>query len=389
MADGAADVQTLLGKMAKPAGAGFVPLREAFALPLRRAAEAGARLDLNVSDVASISGDLPDLLTDVQASDLIFALQRDGAPVAVTILSVDLVLALVEMQTAGGLVSSADEDHMPTAADSALAAPFIDAMLALFAPATSGTALDGTCDGLSRGARLEDARAVELALAKGRYSGARATCVYGERNGAISLILPPAPTPQEQTEDVSGWKAEWSPAVARIPARLDAVLHRLRVPLSDVESWQVDQVVALPGASVSGLRLETPDGRLVTRARLGQCSGHRAARVELPPAPQMDELASGGGAVSDGMLLDDGMTLDAEPVSDGGFGGDDAMEAEAFAADGFGGEDQGGAGDLGGMDGLPDGDDAPMGGDFAMDDLPEDDSPGFDPGGFGMDLPEE
>ena len=61
--------------------------------------------------------------------------------------------------------------------------------------------------------------------------------------------------------------------------RLEAVLSRLTLPLSEVMKLTEGMVLALPQAGVDQISLEGCDGRRVAEGRLGQNRGMRAIRL--------------------------------------------------------------------------------------------------------------
>ena len=80
-----------------------------------------------------------------------------------------------------------------------------------------------------------------------------------------------------------------STAVLDAPTRLDAVLHRFKLPISDVEQFDVGQLIRLNGAAINHVELLGPDRSCVGIARLGQMSGQRAVRLDAKTPPEMTD----------------------------------------------------------------------------------------------------
>ena len=276
-----------LRRMMRPAAAP-APLTPARALRLAaaRAAERGAGLALAVLGVAEELGDLDDLLSRLEEGLLLVAL--DGGAPGLVALDGEGLAAVVEAQTLGGPTPRPAERRPPTAADLALARPFLDRLLAECREATGGTALDGWLDGTGAGQRLGGARDAGLSLPDGRYRVVRLTLDLGAggRQGLLVLLARLAPAPSDAP----------APEAPRLEGRVlgakvavEAVLHRVALPLAAVEALEPGQVLALPGVTVASVRLEGPGGAPLGPARLGQVAGLRAVRLEAPPPPLLDD----------------------------------------------------------------------------------------------------
>jgi hypothetical protein len=79
----------------------------------------------------------------------------------------------------------------------------------------------------------------------------------------------------------------------RAQTQVEAILHRLRLPLAAAEGRAPGQVVPLPGVTVASVRLASA-GLDLGPARLGQVAGMRAVRIETPLAPELVALGQPG-----------------------------------------------------------------------------------------------
>ena len=77
------------------------------------------------------------------------------------------------------------------------------------------------------------------------------------------------------------------------PTQLQAVLHRLSIPLSAVMQLQAGDLMPLPMASVEKLRLEGSGGRRLVMGRLGQARGFRAVKLSLGDAADLAQSIGG------------------------------------------------------------------------------------------------
>ena len=83
------------------------------------------------------------------------------------------------------------------------------------------------------------------------------------------------------------------------PAQLEAVLHRMTIPLGAVTGLKVGDMIPLPMAAVELLRLEGLGGRKLVFGKLGQSHGHRAVRLSVQDAEAVATAMMGGRSVSE------------------------------------------------------------------------------------------
>jgi flagellar motor switch protein FliM len=260
---------------------------------MTRAADRAAGLAVTVLGVIDETLGTDSLVGQLSDGLLLCALQRGPGIVGLCALDLELRSALIEMQTMRRLAAAAATPRVATAADLSLCRPLIDALLSGLSGAAPGTDLAGWADGAVSGPAWPDLRAVALQLPDASYRAIRLSLDLGagERTGELILALPQkvaAPAKAEITRP--GWSDSLVSAVGAAPAELVAILHRLRLPLAEIEGFAVGQVLRLDGTSISAVRLETLSGRAVATARLGQVGGMRAVRISTPPPPVMQEV---------------------------------------------------------------------------------------------------
>lgn len=262
---------------------------------MARAADTSVGLSLTVLGVADETANLEEAVSRAGEESLFLAVTRFDETIGYAALDGETRSALVEIQTVGRLRETKDDARPFTAGDVELCRPLVDAFLREIRCLADDTPLEGWTNGASSGPRMSGARAVGLALSEGRYRVVRLTLDFGvgEREGTIALCLPvvrrssgpePEPAPHADT-----FGRELRANVMDAPARLHAVLHRAEMSLSDVEAFQVGQVLPLTGITVASVRLEGPRQRLLAKARLGQVSGLRAVRIEPARGGDMAE----------------------------------------------------------------------------------------------------
>ena len=242
---------------------------------LPRVAEEGLGLELAVLSVEEGETSLTRTLADLQADLLLLGLARNGAVCGLAILDTALLGALMEVQTTGRVSSSRREKRAGTSTDFALVSHVIDGWLAAVAEMLPGGGVAPCC------ARLfPDARAVRLGLDDGAFRETRLELEFGggRRTGVLRILAPRDDNRRARGLDLSDLRA----ALLPLPARIDAVLCRVNLPLSRVMALEVGELLDLEGASVRRIKLEAPLGHPVSRAHLGQSRGQRAVRILRP-----------------------------------------------------------------------------------------------------------
>ena len=378
------NAQSVLRRLLRGAGEAVVssavtPTR-ALRLAMARAAEATVGLNLSVLGVTEENMPLDEALKAIAPGGMLLALGRDGMPVGLAVLDLQLRTATVEMQTIGILRPDVAAERKITKADAALCAPLVTGFLEDLARTSEDTSLEGWADGVEAGAILENTREASMILQDCAMRLVRLSLEFGggERQGELCVVLAngratPSQKPAVKPPDFSHSLRK---SVMEAPAQVHAVLHRMQLTLRDVERFEVGQVVALPGVTVGSVRLEGPDGACVGRARLGQVTGLRAVRIEEAAPRQMTETAmvphlAEAVAVADALDVGD---MDAQaammPMADAGvppfdLAGDpgedgfgaapsDAMMPDPAAAFGDGGAIDGQEGSAPGMEGDQD-----------------------------------
>lgn len=273
----------------------------ALRIALGRAAEGAADLDITPLGAALEEVSLSDLVARV-ADDWLFLCLEGETGAGIAALDSALFLAVVEMQTRGGLSQSEPEYRAPTAADAALAEPLVAAFLDEFSQLARGSNLESWPGPSTINGRLADRRALGLALPECQFRLASVSCWLGvgERQGSFLMAFPatkPDHPGDTRARRAAQWEASLAEGVLAADLSIDATLHRLRLPLSVIEGFSDGQILALPGVRVTGVQLRTAEGAPVGLGRLGQSGGMRAIRIEPAPEPELTpgaEAAQGG-----------------------------------------------------------------------------------------------
>ncbi len=262
---------------------------------ITRAAAQSIGLQLSVLGISEEVGPLDDILTRAEEGLMLLALGSQAGMTGFLGIDLQTRAAVIEVQTLGRVSSAPAKPRSVTAADTAMAEPLVQRVLHEIELETTGTLLDGWVAGQRLFGRFAGVKEVGLTLANGDYRVVRLTLDLGAggRQGLFVLVLPlPRPdTPMPMQPDAGAeFTRKLSENILAAPAEVRAVLHRLRMPLHTVEGFQLGQTIQLSGATVAGVKVEAPDGRLLALARLGQMSGMRAVRLGPPARHEMTEV---------------------------------------------------------------------------------------------------
>lgn len=254
-------------------------------LALARAAQDLARLPLAVQGVQQRTATLAEFVEMIPEHALIALLDREsGSGSGVLVLGPSLMIGLIEAATTGKPGTTAIQPRRPTRTDAAIIAPFID------------TALDGSGrgDGWRYAAYLPEARPLGLLLDEGDYTlwQAELRLGAGERTGEMFFLRPAqAPAPALPPPDAPDAAEDMAARLGDVEARLDAVLARSAMTLTQIMALAPGDILPLGGATLESVRLTGVDGRMIGEGRLGQLRGMRALRLtqDIPPALGAEE----------------------------------------------------------------------------------------------------
>ena len=282
----------------------------ALRLSLARAADTLFDLALTVATVEQRRIESDEIEAELGTDGLFVLL--DGAAGARAGLRLDpgLLAALIEVQTTGHVRAGTVRPRVPTRTDAAMAAPLVDALLDGFeAEMTEGLA-GHVARGFRFGDKMDDTRALALLLAAPEFDSFSLTVDLGPglRTGRLDLLLPLAPPPARRGArsgrgdaaqtgaDGPEARADLATVALAAPASLDAVLARIRLPLSEAMAFRVGERLTIPQESLGVAQLVAAGGHVVAEGRLGRRDGWRALRLGPPqsrvaPAPGPDPAA--------------------------------------------------------------------------------------------------
>lgn len=248
-------------------------------------------LDLAVPVLRDDRRSLAELLDLVPERALLAVLEGPGNGLGLLVMSPELTASVIESQTIGRVIAGPVLPRRPTRTDAAMSAGLIDGALAALEAALA-TAPDLTWTaGFRYASFLEDARPLDLLLDDIPYRVliCDLDIAAGARQGRLLLALPaegrgpkpaPAPAPGETPATAQAWQAALSGAVLGADVTVEAVITRIRLPLSQAMALEPGMILPLPDARLDRIALQGPGGQPLGTGRLGQNRGSRALKMD-------------------------------------------------------------------------------------------------------------
>lgn len=291
--------------------------RKALRQALAKAAQDLMEMPLSVSDWSETKMSLAELPETLEERALLAILEGPEEGLGLIVLSPPVLTGLIEIQTIGRLGTTEVPARRTTRTDAAMTAEFIDATLSCFGEFLAEEEDVTWAAGFRYASWLEDPRPLGLILEDTTYRVIRVTVQLGTgeaRTGQMLLCVPakgkgpkPRPkirSPEEEAADATGIETEWNgkmeQTVMTAEVQINAVLHRMHLPIARIMDLAVGTELPIPMAALEQLELEGVDGNPLARGRLGQANGHRAVRMTLIEAGDADDTAAAGAGASPG-----------------------------------------------------------------------------------------
>lgn len=262
----------------------------ALRLALERSADEVLQNPLMVAGTDRFTADPASLPEMVPEGALVLLLQGPQDATGALIMDPGIAAAVVEVQTTGTIGAGEAASRPLTRIDAALSAPLIDAVLDRFASNLADGPDAYWSSGFASGAMLDTPRSLPIALTAARYHVFRVALRVGQagREGTVLMALPVPEQPALREDASPGAVApdpRWQVRILGTHIRLDAVLCRIEMPLSQVLALRQGDVLPIAQDALRDVRLEAGARRPAARARLGQMGGRRALRLTVV-APQ-------------------------------------------------------------------------------------------------------
>ncbi|MFC7704033.1 FliM/FliN family flagellar motor switch protein [Plastorhodobacter daqingensis] len=281
------------GMRQRPEPAPVTPER-ALTLALGKASRQVLQLDTLATVVLDEILSLAELLELTEDLSLFAVLEGPRDALGLLAISPGVLAGLIEMQTTGRVTASEAPARRPTRTDAVMTATFIDCLMQGFEEGLSGTPDEIWAGGFRYASFLPEARPLALILddAPLRVFRIDVRLAAGLRRGEVLLAVPArgrgvlrrplrdrASAAALTQQDGRAWSEALSKAVLAAPAEVEAVLHRMTLPLSAVAGFAPGTLVPLPAAALDHVILQGKGGRPLIEGQLGALKGLRALRL--------------------------------------------------------------------------------------------------------------
>lgn len=328
-ADGLTVLQRKAGADRPPPEFGVMTPAKALRLALAKAGEDVLSSNVLSGDAEQRKLSLNAISDEIAEGALAVMVEQIDGGRGLVILDAGAVAAVIEAMTTGQIVSGepSNPPRNPTATDAFLAGDFLTKMLANLGQNLSGLPEAGWADGYTAAEQLKDIRSLPLQMKDVAYRSLFAPLEFngGLRSGRLNIVLPwqatriqsvpalPAPdssdapaSPQSVARQRRASAAAATAVLMEGQVVLEAVLHRVRLPLKEVARWKPDDKLPFPVHAISSVMLVDATGQEIARGRLGQSKGNRALKLDMTDLPVGDLSPLSVGAGDESFDLENG-----------------------------------------------------------------------------------
>lgn len=287
----------------------------AFTTALSKSAQDLVNMPLRVAEITETRMTLAELPEVLEPLSLLAVMEGPGEGLGLIALPPATLSALIEIQTMGRIAPQAPTPRKATRIDASMAAELIDSVMEGFEEILAESADIAWAGGFRYASFLDDPRPLGLLLEDIGFRVYQLKLQLGpagEREGGMFLALPavgrgqgPRKAAHEKIDPATGEivtnsvdpnaEADWAEAIeasvsgARVD--LNAVLHRVTMPLAKVTELKVGMTIPVPYAALEDLSIEGLGRRKVGAARLGQAQGLRALRIRIETDSEAEDAA--------------------------------------------------------------------------------------------------
>ncbi len=278
----------LAGEGRAPPEIGRMTPEIALKLALARACEDAMGLEVMAKSVKMQRLVLGSFIDELPENALIALLQDPRNRLGLAVFDDQMLAGVIEKQTTGRVVPTPAAARMPTRTDAVMCADLLNDMLAAFQAEgeEAGMQLTPVWSGFEYALPLEDPRAIQMAMEDIPYRlfEVQLDLEKGAKEGRILLLYPYDP-PRARSAKTSAEADDENGALAEVvqetETQMDAVLHRVEMPLSQITTLAVGSLVPIPSETIMEIQLEDILGEKISIGSLGVKSGHRAVRINL------------------------------------------------------------------------------------------------------------
>ncbi|MGR3483476.1 FliM/FliN family flagellar motor C-terminal domain-containing protein [Salipiger marinus] len=234
------------------------------------------------------------LVTVLPADTLLLLLDGPEGVLGIAAVDRQVMTGLIEVQTILQVTQMPLDDRPLTQTDAAMMAPLIDGALDRFVRYLEDHPLRSRFEGFRFGAMIDDARSAALLLDAPEYQMLRVSVdlALGRRRGELLLLFPePGLAEESAAAPVPDAPGPYEQRMKLLPARMEAVLCRIRLTLRAAQALQPGDLLLLPRDALDGAEFYAGKGDAVAGGRLGQMNGMRAIRLRWPAGLPRDAAA--------------------------------------------------------------------------------------------------
>lgn len=281
----------------------------------RKSAKNGFDLNIEVSDVQ-----VSRIRTDVALESLpeiavrLLLSSADGE-LGLCVIDGDLNDGLIEQQTLGRIAKAVRGDRAVTQIDAALCEGFVRTVLSIMEEELSATTQASAVLGFVCDKPNFDLEELTLMLTAEQMDIMRVTIDMGPgvKTGVIEFWFPASGVITSADGVISNPVGpKLRDHVLDVEVHVNAMLDPVPISLGKMLGMKVGDLMEIPREALVSARIMDRRGVLVTRARLGQLNGRRAARITSfkPKSSVLQEEDAGIAAMDEGMIAQNPMAAE-------------------------------------------------------------------------------
>ncbi len=282
-------LRRMVGARVKPAVSSnaMTPMK-ALRSALVRAGEDKLAVPMGLIEMTETRTGIDEVTKELPDPSLILRLNGPAGAVGLAIVCPQVTAAVIEAKTVGRVVEGAAQDRKATRTDARLVSGFLDYLLGKFAGLAEGCEDIPAVAGFTTGVALAEARVAVMALADEKHVRYQMQVDFagGAKTGQLFLIFPAEAVSAVKVDKVQeAWRGTMEKAVLGANSRLEAILCRMRLPLSELTALRPGDLLHLKDASLDNVSVQATDQSKIITAQLGRSGPVRAIRVYLTGDP--------------------------------------------------------------------------------------------------------
>lgn len=221
--------------------------RKALRLAAALAAQDLVGLELTATGCIEARMPVEDVVAACSGPDLMLLLEGPERALGLACIDLQVVAGLVEHLTTGRVVPSATDPRDATRTDAMMVSDLLDGILTVFDAELAQMPDAPPAAGFHHLVVLEDARAVMMALEDIPYRQFQLALDLGggAKSGEITLYFPynPPRKTNYRTREFNEWHDKWRGHVLGLPAPIEAIIHRVSMPVNEVATLEVGSLI--------------------------------------------------------------------------------------------------------------------------------------------------